>query len=198
MATYAIDGSLEPWTEVSQRHPWAALLLGNGLSINVWPRFAYGSLFDHARQGGLTDTDRALFDGTRNFERALSDLMTAMRVNDLLGLHTRPILERYRSIQIALGHAIREVHVNRARIPQDALLAIRGEMLRYEWIFTTSYDLVLYWAMGCDGWTPFVDHSISLSARAAPPGSSAARACRPCSTSSGSRSMGIPKRVPCS
>jgi hypothetical protein len=30
-------------------------------------------------------------------------------------------------------------------------------MLQLEWIFTTSYDLLLYWAMGYDGYWPFVD-----------------------------------------
>lgn len=158
MASYAIDGSLPPWREIATQHQWAALLLGNGLSINVWPRFAYTSLFDYARQNGFAEADRALFDGTRNFERALSDLMTAMHVNTALGLETDPILERYQSIQVALGHAIRAVHVNRGSIPDDTLLTIREEMLRYEWIFTTSYDLVVYWAMkGPDGWAPFVD-----------------------------------------
>ena len=153
MATDAIDGSLVRWEDISQRHVWGALLLGNGLSINVWPRFAYASLFD-----SLSRSDRALFDGTQNFERTLSDLMTAMRVNSALGIDTAPILDRYRSIQVALGHAIQGVHIRQGRIPEATLATIREEMLRYEWIFTTSYDLVLYWAMkGRNGWKPFVD-----------------------------------------
>jgi uncharacterized protein DUF4917 len=161
MASDAIDGSLLPWSEVSGRHPWAALLLGNGLSINLWPEFAYASLFDQARHGRLTPADRALFDGTHNFEQVLSDLMTAMRVNDKVGMDVERILARYRSIQVALGHAIQEVHPNRARIPDATLHAVRAHLLRYEWIFTTSYDLILYWAMkGPDGWKPFVDHFV--------------------------------------
>jgi hypothetical protein len=157
MASDAIDGSLLPWPVVARKHNWTALLLGNGLSINVWPHFAYGSLFDHARRGRLTRADHALFDGTGNFERALSDLMTAMRVNEALGIGVEPILDRYRSIQVALGRAIQEVHP--ARIPDPTLHAVREHLLRYEWIFTTSYDLILYWAMkGPEGWTPFVDH----------------------------------------
>jgi Domain of unknown function (DUF4917) len=159
MASDAIDGSLLPWSSVARQHAWAALLLGNGLSINVWPQFAYSSLFHHAERDRLTPVDRALFDGTRLFERALSDLMTAMRVNDALGLEIGPILERYRSIQVGLGHAIQAVHPSGARIPDETLQGIREHLLRYEWVFTTSYDLVLYWAMkGPDGWSPFVDH----------------------------------------
>lgn len=153
------DGSLLAWPDVAARHRWQVLLVGNGLSINIWPKFAYGSLFDHARNGTLTAEDRALFDGTGNFERVLSDLMTAMRINGSLGLDAEPILDRYRSIQVALGHAIQEVHPNRRRIPDPALTAVRDELRSYEWIFTTSYDLIVYWAMkGPGGWKPFVDH----------------------------------------
>jgi hypothetical protein len=85
--------------------------------------------------------------------------MTAMRINEALGLDCGPILERYRSIQVALGQAIQAVHLSRSRISENALASVRKELLNYEWIFTTSYDLVVYWAMkGPDGWEPFVDH----------------------------------------
>lgn len=152
-----LDGSLQSWADVARQHAWAVLLVGNGLSIDVWPGFAYGSLFDPAHGTGLTDKDRELFDGTRNFERALSDLTTTMRVGRVLGLDTDPVLDHYRSIQIALGHAIRAVHPNRSDVSKAALRAIRSAMVEYEWIFTTNYDLILYWAMGSDGWKPFVD-----------------------------------------
>jgi hypothetical protein len=63
------------------------------------------------------------------------------------------------SIQRGLGHAVRAVHLIRSRIPDATLKNIRDELLRYEWIFSTSYDLLLYWAMGCGGsFKPFVDH----------------------------------------
>ena len=157
VSTPPIDGSLPSWHDVAKQHDWSALLLGNGLSINVWPGFAYSSLFDHAHSHGLTEQERKLFDGTRNFERALSDLTTAMRVGKVLRMETDPILERYRSIQVALGHAIREVHPKRSSVPDVGLRAIRAAMLDYEWVFTTSYDLIVYWAMGSDGWRPFID-----------------------------------------
>lgn len=158
MASYDIDGTLRPWQEVARRHAWEVLLLGNGLSINVWPKFAYASLFDQAQQDGLGTSDRALFDGTHNFERALSDLKTAMRVAGALGMDAGPMLERYRSIQVALGHAIRQVHLNRSAVPDETFDRIRTTMLEHEWIFTTSYDLIVYWAMkGPDGWAPFAD-----------------------------------------
>ena len=159
MSTPRLDGSLESWPNLAPHFSDAALLCGNGLSINVWPAFAYGSLFDHAQDGGLTAQDLALFGGTENFERVLSDLNTAIRVNETLGQTTDAIYARYRSIQRGLGHAVREVHLIRSQIPDTALKAIRNELVQYEWIFSTSYDLLLYWAMGCGGsFVPFIDH----------------------------------------
>ncbi len=158
MTTVPPDGSLQSWTEIEAGLENAVLLLGNGLSINVWPRFAYGSLLDHATDEGLTPEDLILFDGRSNFERVLADLNTAIRVNEAVKLDAAPIYERYRSIQRALGRAIREVHVGMSQVPASTLKAIRDEMVRYEWIFTTSYDLIIYWAMACGGtWEPFVD-----------------------------------------
>ncbi len=156
--TPRLDGSLEDWESIEDDFRGAALLCGNGLSINVWPRFAYGSLFEHATSGGLSTLDRKLFAETENFERVLGDLGTAIRVDRALGVGVDPILERYQSIQRALGHAIREVHVRRSQVPDAVLAAVRAELLNYPWIGSVSYDLLVYWAMGCSGtFNPFVD-----------------------------------------
>jgi Domain of unknown function (DUF4917) len=31
-------------------------------------------------------------------------------------------------------------------------------MEEFEWVFTTSYDLLVYWGMACEGFEPFMDH----------------------------------------
>jgi hypothetical protein len=159
MATAPPDGTLRDWGEVAGKHSWQTLLLGNGLSINVWPPFAYTQLFEHAESNGLTETDRALFSGTSNFELVLGDLQTAIRVNGVVGIDNDALYERYRSIQLALGHAVRAVHVNRDDVPVSTRTAIRRELERYEWVFTTSYDLLLYWAIASAGqFDPFRDY----------------------------------------
>lgn len=159
MEAARLDGSLSTWAELAPRFAKAALLCGNGLSVNVWPAFAYASLFDYACDDGLTPEDLALFGGTENFERVLSDLNTAIRVNEAVGVPVDRIYERYRSVQRGLGRAVRAVHLSRSRVPDPILRRIRAELLRYEWIFSTSYDLLLYWAMGCGGsFKPFIDH----------------------------------------
>jgi hypothetical protein len=150
---------LQDWPEVSSRLTPGVLLCGNGLSVNIWPPFDYRSLFGQARKSDFAREDLKLFSDTENFERVLSDLNTAIRVNDALGIPTERAYGRYRSIQRALGHAVRGVHVPRTEVPDRALAKIREELTRYAWIFSISYDLILYWAMGCGGsFQPFVDH----------------------------------------
>jgi hypothetical protein len=98
-----LDGSLEAWSDLVPRFSGGALLCGNGLGINIWPAFAYGSLFDHARSGGLTDEDLALFGGAENFERVLSDLNIAIRVNEALRMRADLSLRR----PLSLGRTAR-------------------------------------------------------------------------------------------
>lgn len=158
VSTQAIDGSLSDWQDIADGNEWEILLLGNGLSINVWDGFRYGKLFDHAHNAGLTADDLALFSGTPNFERILADLNTAIRVAEVKGVDPRLFYQSYRRIQLALGHAIRQVHPHRIQVPDGTLDAIRRELTSYEWIFTTSYDLIVYWAMGYgERYRPFVD-----------------------------------------
>lgn len=159
MAADPPDGSLYDWNDLVDEEEWEVLLLGNGLSVNVWEGFGYRRLLDQAARAQLTDTDKAIFSGRTNFERVLNDLSTAIRINDLAGLPTDPLYERYRSIQQALGRAVREVHPNRTAVPNASLEVIRAVMEEFEWVFTTSYDLLIYWAMGYGGsHEPFKDH----------------------------------------
>ena len=153
------DGTLHDWEEIADAEAWQGLLLGNGLSINVWKPFGYQSLMEQAAKAQLTDEDRALFDGTTNFERVLADVNTAVRVAEAVGVDSSRLVERYRSIQRALGHAVRQVHLARAQVPARTLTTIRAVMESSEWVFTTSYDLLIYWAMGYGGkYRPFKDH----------------------------------------
>jgi hypothetical protein len=148
LETQPIDGSLARWEEVTaERDDWAALLLGNGLSRNVWDGFGYPLLFDKA--GDLTAPDRNLFEvlGTRNFERVLGELASAIRMAEALGQDSKPYLNRYKSVQLALGRAVQAVHVKSSTIREGTLETIGGVLQQQEYVFSTSYDLIVYWAM---------------------------------------------------
>ncbi len=161
---HPIDGSLARWQEVTaERDDWSVLLLGNGLSRHVWSNFGYPSLFDKAqrgdRPGSLTVADRNLFEtlDTRNFERVLAELAAAIRMAQALGEDTKPYVDRYQSIQLALGNAVQSVHVNHSGIPAATLEAIGRVLQEQEYVFTTSYDLITYWAMHAVGFRGLCD-----------------------------------------
>jgi uncharacterized protein DUF4917 len=153
-----IDGSLARWDDVlAERDDWNALLLGNGLSRSVWNGFGYPSLFDKA--DALTVPDRKLFQAleTRNFERVLAELASAIRMAEVLGQDPSPFLNRYKSVQLALGMAVQAVHVKRTKIPEETLLRIGLVLQQQEYVFSTSYDLIIYWAMHAVGYRGLCD-----------------------------------------
>src|SRR3954451_21814907 len=152
------DGTLFDWRDLAASYEWDTLLLGNGMSINIWEPFKYGKLYDRAKSDALSPRDRKLFSSTPNFERVLADLLTAIRVNDAVGLDTKLLLERYRNVQRALVQAVRTVHIKLSRVPIATRKTISDAMERFEWVFTTSYDLLVYWAMATGGFEPFMDH----------------------------------------
>jgi hypothetical protein len=161
LSDHPINGELATWDEVtSEFDGWCALLLGNGLSMNVWKPFGYPSLLEKARQAGaLSTADHQLFETleTKNFERVLADLASAIRMAEALGQDSQPFLDRYQSIQLALGKAVQSVHINRGGIPEESLEAIGRMLQEQEYVFTTSYDLILYWAMGAVNYKKLCD-----------------------------------------
>jgi hypothetical protein len=152
--THQIDGSLPAWEDIEDTADWRALLLGNGLSINAWPKFEYRSLFEQAKLGDdhcrLDALDLALFEQfeTENFEIVLGNLDTAIRATTTLDQDAKALTERYESIRRSLGGAVRSVHITRSEAPDITLETIKLVMESHDAVFTTSYDMLAYWAMG--------------------------------------------------
>jgi Domain of unknown function (DUF4917) len=152
------NGTLDDWRDLASQFKWDTLLLGNGMSINIWEPFGYAKLYDHARSRGLSPEERRLFAATPNFERVLADLLTAIKVNEATGIETAPLFAHYRNVQRALVRAVREVHLNQTRIPPSTRKLIGETLQEFQWVFTTSYDLLVYWGMAAAGFAPFMDH----------------------------------------
>lgn len=163
------DGSLYNWNEIdNDDFNWNSILVGNGASINVWQNFNYSSIFaratsdDAASQLDVLDINLFNTLGTHNFEQVLFSLRTAEIINRALGLHHNPITQRYRSIKRSLVGTINELHIPWRRVPDDVIEGIRAAILRYRHIFTTNYDLLIYWAiMHQNNPGPFCDYFFS-------------------------------------
>jgi hypothetical protein len=162
MVDHPADGKLDLWEDIADEG-WDTLLVGNGLSINVSPDFAYHSLYEQAEKGaaeGLSEDDRAVFErfATPNFETVLGKLHDAAAAAEVLGQDPGPYRERFASVQQALGRAVRSVHLERPEVSDTSLSAIKEELRSYRAIFSTSYDLILYWAIGYeDDYADFCD-----------------------------------------
>lgn len=146
---YALDGHLPSWQDVATVEPWRDLLVGNGFSSHLWPAFSYRSLYAQASRAGiLRSSDRELFAAsfTENFERVLGSLAISIHALDTLGEPAADRLRiRYLRIQGALGAAVRAVHVPLGALPAGTRRAVRSTLRGYRWVFSTSYDLVIYW-----------------------------------------------------
>jgi hypothetical protein len=156
---------LAPWSEVKGSAEWKGLLVGNGASVAVYPSFRYGSLFEVARSGALehplADADKQLFDvfDTENFERVLAALKTAGLVSDALDLDPKDLLkERYESIQRALFEAVHAVHVPWVAVVDEHVARLFDILREYRFVYSTNYDLLLYWASMHKGGKEFLDY----------------------------------------
>jgi hypothetical protein len=158
----AVDGQLAAWSTVESEQAWCDLLLGNGFSSHIWPAFAYDSLYSNACSAGMLDSsDRMLFEAgaTENFEGVLGALAVSIRTLDTLSdPAVKRLRRRYLRIQRALGEAVRGVHVPLSALPASTRRVVRSTLRDYRWVYTTSYDLVLYWCAGFgESFSGFVD-----------------------------------------
>ncbi|HEY9847846.1 MAG TPA: DUF4917 family protein [Leptolyngbyaceae cyanobacterium] len=152
----AIDESLQLWSDIKDQFHSGGILLGNGSSCAVWEKFNYSSLYKKACHGiehPLSEENQALFKSmkTENFEGVLAALATAKMVNRLLRQDYSVIEEPYKSIQLALVEAVKQVHIRWQNIENKNILPkIRKELLKYKFVYTTNYDLLIYWAVNID------------------------------------------------
>ncbi|HEX9774679.1 MAG TPA: DUF4917 family protein [Actinomycetota bacterium] len=148
----SLDDSLASWDEVAPQFHHA-LLVGNGASIAVSASFAYPSLLEIASSSlvanRLSPDERAVFESTNdtNFERVLGELATAAVLAEQVGLDATPLRERYARIRRALIEAVHAVHPRHGDLPEERFERVQESLLHFSEVFTTNYDLQLYWAI---------------------------------------------------
>lgn len=136
---------LEHWGDLATED-WPNLLVGNGLSVAVSPTFAYTSLYDVAE---LDSEEQALFRalGTTNFELVLDHLRSTKVVCEQLHGSSEDVEARYDSIRERLLAAVDEHHAGWEDVPTATLQRIRDGLRGHRRVWTTSYDLIPYWAI---------------------------------------------------
>ncbi|MEU4690535.1 DUF4917 family protein [Actinoplanes sp. NPDC023714] len=138
---------LQDWNDLKGAAIWGSLLMGNGASINIWSKFGYKSLFKKA-EPSLSSAAKIIFDrlNTTNFELALKVTHHATLVDEAL---TRDISESrklHEEIRLALFDAVRALHIPHADLGEDLLAKVALILGRHQYVYTTNYDLIPYWA----------------------------------------------------
>ncbi|MCB1034217.1 MAG: DUF4917 family protein [Acidobacteria bacterium] len=159
-----LTAKLEDWGNLREECEFTGLLLGNGASRNVWEGFGYDSLYQIACAENATHrldtTDQRLFDelGTRSFERVLGGLAVAQLVNRSCSVECGELEERYASIQEALVEAVRNHHIAWSVVEGGIRHSMRDALLDYSFVYSTNYDLLVYWAVMADNGSGFKDY----------------------------------------
>lgn len=162
-----VDDHLEDWSDIQDGFEDCGLLIGNGASCAVWDKFKYVSLFEKAQSTDapyrLSSKDISVFEAmeTKDFERVLAALWTTKTVCKALNQDSQTIREirkRYKRIQRALIETINAVHVPWIHVSEEVLPKIHNAVLPYSSIYSTNYDLLLYWAIMTENPPIFKDY----------------------------------------
>ena len=137
------------------------VLLGNGFSVGAHPEFAYGSLYEQARKAHLPPRVDELFEeyGTTNFEAVLQRLDIGLWLARHYGMdgldEYAQMQDDYEQTKQALVDSIASIHPAAATEFSDAKMqSARLFLDNFRNIFTTNYDLLLYWSLmsGEESW----------------------------------------------
>ncbi|MEM1181694.1 MAG: DUF4917 family protein [Acidobacteriota bacterium] len=129
----------------------ASLMVGNGFSIACDPRYSYRALRQNA-DDLLPDVSRALLDrlDTDNLEQVLQIVEDARWVAEQCGQSEISLEDTHRKTCVALVQALAADHLTSPRqidLERDRSSHAVAFLGLFRQIFTTNYDLLLYWTL---------------------------------------------------
>lgn len=139
---------IQPWANISANYR-GTIILGNGASISVSPRFAYTSLLQHTLNNGLLPNDVQQLFGffqTNDFELVLRLVWQASNVNRALQIPDARTHNAYIRVRESLIQAVRDIHPEYNEI-SDQIPNIYSFLKRFDTVISLNYDLIVYWAM---------------------------------------------------
>ncbi len=137
------------WSQLAGNYHGGTILLGNGASIAVSHRFAYGSLLDCATRGGILPNElNQLFEffRTSDFELVLRLVWQASNVNRSLGIPDERTYAAYQNVRECLIEAVRVVHPEYEQV-REHLPAMYNFLRNFDTVLSLNYDLLVYWTM---------------------------------------------------
>jgi hypothetical protein len=132
------------WIKVQFRD--SPLLLGNGFSLNFSSRLLYRNLYEKYIENCSEDAKKLFkeFKST-NFEIILEHLESTERVCSALEIEQQRISRNKDLIKQGLIDSINRIHPTPDEIKIDQIKLVAEQIKEFEQIFTTNYDLFLYY-----------------------------------------------------
>jgi hypothetical protein len=140
---------VQNWNDIKNPFKDGSILIGNGFSINISNNFGYKFLYKKGREF-LKDTKNIFKKlNTYNYETALWNILNSKNVVEAAGeKFPKKLEEYYGKIQDALIKTVHKIHIN--FISENVAKKICGHLKHYKQIYTTNYDIILYWSINKD------------------------------------------------
>ncbi|MDC5224890.1 DUF4917 family protein [Acinetobacter baumannii] len=140
---------IHQWKDIKDNFLEATLLIGNGASVALDPKFSYTSLKEYAEHNDELDADILKlfreFD-TNDFEYILRLVWHASIINNKLKIQDDRTQKAYENIRDALIHSVRAIHSDYDQIKEN-LPNLYEFTKKFKKIISLNYDLILYWIM---------------------------------------------------
>ncbi|MDO6739473.1 DUF4917 family protein [Wenyingzhuangia sp. 2_MG-2023] len=137
---------IRQWDWIKVQFPDCPLLLGNGFSLNFSSRLLYRNLYEKYIENCPEDAKKLFkeFKST-NFEIILEHLESTERVCSALEIEQQRISKNKDLIKQGLIDSINRIHPTPDEIKLDQIKLVAEQIKEFEQIFTTNYDLFLYY-----------------------------------------------------
>jgi len=125
------------------------IILGNGASIAIDPRFSYSSIFENAKASGLITSEiEKVFNhlNSEDFELVLRMLWHTHNINLALEVKDNVTSKVYGDLRSALIKAVRDIH-----ILYDQVIVVLPDIAtflsQFDTVISLNYDFLVYWAI---------------------------------------------------
>lgn len=137
---------IRQWGWIKKEFTSNSILLGNGFSINFSETLRYKYLYEFFIKS-CSSTAAELFEKfeTKNFERILEYIEIAKIVCDILKVSNSDFEKNTAEIRQGLIDSINKIHPKPIDVNQDKIHWISTQFKDYKNVFTTNYDLFLYY-----------------------------------------------------
>lgn len=134
------------WNEIKIDYPNTSLLLGNGFSLMFDQKFDYNSLYDKSKSS-FSEELNVVFEEfeTKNFEKILRYLELTKKVNRISKIEYSKIDKMIIELKEGKWKSIFESHPKPNEVNKELLISITRKIRFFSKIFTTNYDLLLYY-----------------------------------------------------